>query len=62
MALTINSEIRDVHGITPEQEAKILDFLQGAVYCWCNNQNDTGNWFSMRDLMAETITIGKGRL
>ena len=39
MALTINSEIRDVHGITPEQEAKILDFLQGAVYCWCNNQS-----------------------
>jgi hypothetical protein len=52
MALTINSEIRDVHGITPEQEAKILDFLQGAVYCWCNNQDDTGNWFSMRDLMG----------
>jgi len=49
MALTINSEIRDVHGITPEQEAKSFDFLQGAVYCWCNNQNDTGNWFSMRD-------------
>jgi hypothetical protein len=44
------SEIRDVGGITPEQEQRICDFLQGAVYCWCKNRKD--EWFSMRDLMG----------
>jgi hypothetical protein len=41
-----NSEIRNVKGITLQQEEDIINFLQGAIYCWCNN-ND--GWFSMRD-------------
>ena len=37
-------------GITEEQKQQIIDFLQGAVYCWCKNRKD--EWFSMRDLMG----------
>src|SRR5574344_1122657 len=50
MALIETSEIRNVYGITKEQEEKICSFLQGAVYCWCKNRPD--EWFSMRDLMG----------
>ncbi|MDD4848407.1 MAG: hypothetical protein PHR53_06575 [Bacteroidales bacterium] len=45
-----NSKIRDVHGITDEHKQKILDFLQGAVYCWCKNKKD--EWFAARDLLG----------
>lgn len=34
------TEIRDVHGIPEEQKQRIIDFLQGAVYCWCKNRKD----------------------
>jgi hypothetical protein len=44
------SENRDVHGITIEQRQRILDFLQGAVYCWCKNRKD--EWFAARDLLG----------
>lgn len=50
MALTTNSELRNVHGISNEEKQRIIDFLQGAVYCWCKNRPD--EWFSMRDLMG----------
>lgn len=50
MALTTDSEVREVYGISEEQKLKIIDFLQGAVYCWCKNRPD--EWFSMRDLMG----------
>lgn len=50
MALLPLSEIRDVHGISGKQKQGIIDFLQGAVYCWCKNRPD--EWFSMRDLMG----------
>jgi hypothetical protein len=50
MGLVKESEIRDVHGITPDEKQRIIDFLQGAVYCWCKNKPDL--WFSMRDLMG----------
>ena len=50
MSLREYSEIREVTGITPEQEQRICDFLQGAVYSWCKNRKD--EWFSMRDLMG----------
>jgi hypothetical protein len=50
MALIIDSEIRDVYDITDEEKQRIVDFLQGAVYCWCKNRPD--EWFSMRDLMG----------
>ncbi|GMO40432.1 MAG: hypothetical protein Pg6C_01260 [Treponemataceae bacterium] len=45
-----NNAVRKVSGITPPEEQRILDFLQGAVYCWCKNR--LGDWFSMRDLMG----------
>jgi len=48
--LVEKSEIREVHGITKEQKQKILDFLQGAVYCWCKNRRD--EWFAARDLLG----------
>ncbi len=50
MALLIDTEIRTVHGIKPEDTKSIIDFLQGAVYCWYKNRPD--EWFSMRDLMG----------
>ena len=48
--LVQKSEIREVHGITKEQKQKIMDFLQGAVYCWCKNRKD--EWFAARDLLG----------
>jgi hypothetical protein len=50
MSLIPESEIRDVHEISNEDKHRIIDFLQGAVYCWCKNRPD--EWFSMRDLMG----------
>ena len=44
------SEIREVHGITDVQRQRILDFLQGAVYCWCKNRS--AEWFAARDLLG----------
>jgi hypothetical protein len=48
--LVEKSEIRDVHGISEEQKQRILDFLQGAVYCWCKNRKE--EWFAARDLLG----------
>jgi len=50
MTLIPKSEVRNVNGITPKQKEDIINFLQGAVYCWCKNKKD--EWFSMRDLMG----------
>ena len=50
MALTPPSQVRDVHGLTPDEITRIRDFLQGAVYCWCKNR--PSEWFSLRDLMG----------
>lgn len=50
MSLLPYSVIRDVHRISETQKKGIINFLQGAVYCWCKNRND--EWFSMRDLMG----------
>ena len=44
-----NSEIREVKKITKEDKENIVNFLQGAVYSWCKN-ND--KWFALRDLMG----------
>lgn len=44
------TEIREVNGMSEEQKERILDFLQGAVYCWCKNRKD--EWFSARDLIG----------
>jgi hypothetical protein len=48
--LVEKSEIREVHGISEEQKQRIMDFLQGAVYCWCKNRKD--EWFAARDLLG----------
>ena len=45
-----NSRVNSVSGITCEEKQRIIDFLQGSVYCWCKNRK--GNWFSLRDLMG----------
>ncbi|WP_313360784.1 hypothetical protein [Empedobacter sp.] len=51
MAITKgNAILRGVYGITQQEEQRIIDFLQGAVYCWCKNRKD--EWFGVRDLMG----------
>ncbi len=50
MTLIPKSDIRDVLGISDIEKQRIIDFLQGAVYCWCKNRPD--EWFSTRDLMG----------
>src|ERR1700686_1203379 len=50
MALTEESELRDVHGIDEAKKAKIKAFLQGAVYCWVKNRKD--EQFAARDLVG----------
>jgi hypothetical protein len=50
MALINPSLVRNVPWLTEQQERDALNFLQGAVYCWCKNR--PGEWFSMRDLMG----------
>jgi len=45
-----DSGIKQVSGITQQEEQRIIDFLQGAVYCWCNNKED--EWFTFRDFMG----------
>ena len=51
-------EIRTVTGIQDNERASILNFLQGAVYCWCKNRRD--EWFSLRDLMGGDNTEWAG--
>lgn len=50
MALNVESELRNVTGITDEEKRRISYFLQGGVYCWCKNRKN--EWFSLRDLMG----------
>jgi hypothetical protein len=50
MTLISQSAIREVSGIEENDKERIRNFLQGAVYCWCNIQGN--NWFSLRDLMG----------
>jgi hypothetical protein len=50
MALLPPSEIRQVTGITLEQELLMRAFLQGAVYSWVKNR--TGEQFAARDLVG----------
>lgn len=50
MSLINVTEVRDVKGIKQEEKQRIIDFLQGTVYCWCKNRKN--EWFSLRDLMG----------
>lgn len=49
MGLIEKSVVRNVTGLD-NKKPRIMDFLQGAVYCWCKNRKD--EWFSLRDLMG----------
>lgn len=51
MAIIGNSRLRRVTGLSAADRDRILDFLQGAVYCWCKNR-ERAEWFSLRDLMG----------
>lgn len=42
--------VKDVDIILADEKDAICKFLQGAVYCWCNN--NPNQWFSMRDFMG----------
>jgi len=42
--------IHKVNGIGREQERDICKFLQGCVYCWCNNHPN--QCFSARDFLG----------
>ncbi|HEY0025903.1 MAG TPA: hypothetical protein VGB24_23640 [Longimicrobium sp.] len=39
-----------VRNITQQEEERILDFLQGAVYLWCKDR--PADWFGLRDFMG----------
>jgi hypothetical protein len=45
-----DATLRDVSGLSDTEKKSIVDFLQGAVYCWC--KNNKGKWFTMLDLMG----------
>ena len=45
-----DTTIREVYEITDREREKIMDYLQGAVYCWCKNKPN--EWFSLRDFMG----------
>jgi len=50
MALTSDARLKNVTRLLPADRDRILDFLQGGVYCWCKNR--PAEWFSLRDLMG----------
>ena len=50
MALTSDARLKNVTRLLPADRDRILDFLQGGVYCWCKNRPT--EWFSLRDLMG----------
>lgn len=58
MSLTPTSEVRSVSGIAEERQQRILDFLQGAVYCWCKNRPQ--EWFALRDLVGSENHFWQG--
>ncbi len=50
MAIRPRSTIRQVKGITAEQEQLMRAYLQGAVYSWAKNRS--GDQFAARDLFG----------
>lgn len=42
--------VYQVRNIPPAEEARILAFLQGAVYLWCKDH--PADWFGLRDFMG----------
>jgi hypothetical protein len=45
MIKTGDDTIRNVSWLSDSEEKRILDFLQGALYCWCNTK--ANDWFSV---------------
>lgn len=45
-----DSSYRSVHGFSPIEIRRMLDFLQGAVQVWCRDRH--GEWFAARDLLG----------
>ena len=58
MSLTKEDSLRTVIGISDADRKAAIDFLQGAVYCWCKNRPD--EWFALRDLMGGDNTYWSG--
>jgi hypothetical protein len=50
MLLPPDSQLRNVTGLSPEQEREIKAFMQGAVYCWIQLRGN--DEFAVRDLMG----------
>ncbi|MBA7513011.1 hypothetical protein ES705_05020 [subsurface metagenome] len=48
--LVNDHEIRAVVGISEIEKQRIMDYLQGSVYCWCNHRES--DWFAARDLVG----------
>lgn len=42
--------LRELTGLPDAEQKRIMDFLQGSVYCWCKNRPD--EWFAMHNLMG----------
>ena len=55
MAIINDSAPQNVRGIEDTEKQRILDFLHGAVYCWCNIHKD--KWFAARDLVGGDNTL-----
>ena len=45
-----DSSYRNIHGFTPNEIRRMLDYLQGAVQVWCRDRH--GEWFAARDLLG----------
>lgn len=50
MALSPDSELRDVYGISDTEKTLVKAFMQGAIYCWIKNRKEEA--FAVRDLMG----------
>ena len=46
-----NRRVVKVHGLDQSDLVRIKDFLQGAVYSWCNT-HQKGEWFCASDLIG----------
>ncbi|MCM1511685.1 MAG: hypothetical protein NC112_00985 [Oxalobacter formigenes] len=45
-----DSTVREVHGLDSGDMQRIRDYLQGAVYCWCNINKQ--EWFAARHFIG----------
>ena len=46
--------------IIDDDKCKIKLFLQGAVYCWCNIEQNKGKPFAARDLIGKNNWVWEG--